>query len=172
MIYLLAIALVLVNAGFLAMTLFLLPGNWLMVAATVAVAIWQWEAGMFSIYPLIAICVLALIGELLEFFTSAVAVRKSGGTRKASLGALLGGLPGGIAGTFLIPVPVAGTLAGAAIGAATGAFLVEQSLSKRPQDEAVRSGLAAGVGLLIGTLAKFILGCIIWLIVAVAAFWP
>ena len=172
MIYLLATLLVLVNVGFLAMTLFMLPGNWLMIAATVAVAIWQWDAGMFSIYSLIAIGVLALIGELAEFFTSAVAVRKSGGTRKGSVGALLGGLPGGIAGTFLIPVPVAGTLVGAALGAAMGAFLFEQHLSKRQQNESVRSGLAAGAGLLVGTLAKFVLGCVIWLIIAVAAFWP
>ena len=172
MIYVYAILLVCVNAGFLVMTLFLLPGNWLMIAATIGVAIWQWDAGMFSIYVLIAICMLALIGELVEFFTSAIAVRKSGGTRKGSIGALLGGLPGGLVGTVVIPIPVVGTLIGAAVGAATGAFLFEQWFTDRQTEESARSGAAAGAGVLIGTVVKFILGCVIWLIIAVAAFWP
>ena len=171
-IYVLAVLLVLVNAGFLVMTLFMLPGNWLMVAATMAVALWQWDAGMFSIYPLIAICALAAIGEVVEFLTSAIAVRKSGGTRKGSIGALLGGLPGGLIGTLVIPIPVVGTLVGAAVGAAAGACLFERRFAKRRPAESVRSGVAAGAGVLIGTVTKSVIGCVIWLIIAVAAFWP
>ncbi|MHC4561529.1 MAG: DUF456 family protein [Planctomycetota bacterium] len=172
MIYVWAVLLVSVNAGFLVMTLFLLPGNWLMIAATVGMAIWQWEAGMFSVWTLVAIGVLAAGGEVVEFLTSAVAVRTSGGTRKGSIGALMGGLPGGVLGTFLIPIPVIGTLAGAALGAASGAYLFERWFGKRQRGESTRSGMAAGAGVFIGTVTKFILGCLIWLIIAVAAFWP
>jgi len=36
----------------------------------------------------------------------------------------------------------------------------------------VRSGLGAGVGRFFGTVAKLVVGIGIWIVAAVAAFWP
>ncbi|HOK96849.1 MAG TPA: hypothetical protein PKW71_12065, partial [Anaerohalosphaeraceae bacterium] len=57
------VLLILVNAGWLATVLFMLPGNWLMVVSTCLFAWWKWDTGVFS-WPLLAgITVLALAGE-------------------------------------------------------------------------------------------------------------
>jgi uncharacterized protein YqgC (DUF456 family) len=74
-------------------------------------------------------------------------------------------------GTFLIPVPIVGTLLGACIGAGLGTWSVERLIGK-PQDKSVKSGVGAGVGVFVGTTTKFLIGCLIWLIIAVATFWP
>jgi hypothetical protein len=39
-------------------------------------------------------------------------------------------------------------------------------------DQSVKSGLGAGVGIFIGTTVKFLLGTLIWMIIAVALFVP
>jgi hypothetical protein len=66
MIYLWSIMLILVNVFWLMLVLFGLPGNWLIVISTCLFAWWRWEDGVFSIYTLIAIAVLAGLGELFE----------------------------------------------------------------------------------------------------------
>lgn len=124
MIYLWATLLCVVNLGFLGLTAMTLPGNWLMVGVTAAVAWWQWDAQMISPAVLVAVVTLAGLGELLEMFSSSILVRRSGGTRRASRGALLGGLAGALAGAFVIPVPLFGSMLGAAAGAACGALLL------------------------------------------------
>ena len=78
---------------------------------------------------------------------------------------------GGVIGTFAIPVPLFGSLIGASLGAAAGAWILELSIG-RSMDSAVKVGVGAGVGRLGGTIAKLGLGVAIWLILAVAAFWP
>jgi hypothetical protein len=42
----------------------------------------------------------------------------------------------------------------------------------KKMEQSIRSGVGAGFGVLFGTTAKFAIGVIIWLIVAVAAFCP
>ena len=67
MLYLLLILLILLNIIWLALVLFGLPGNWLIVTSTCLFAWWRWDDGVFSIYTLIVIAVLAGLGELFEF---------------------------------------------------------------------------------------------------------
>ena len=171
MMYLCASLLVVVNAFWLVLTLLMLPGNWMMVATTALVAWWQWDKGMFSPWTLAAIVVLAAGGEVAEFFFSALGVRKAGGTRWAALASLAGAMIGAVVGTFAIPVPVLGSLIGVCVGACAGAWAGEAASRRRLKDSAMVS-LAAGAGRLLGTIAKFVIGVLIWLIVAVAAFWP
>jgi uncharacterized protein YqgC (DUF456 family) len=115
--------------------------------------------------------VLALVGEIIEFFAGAGSAKKAGASWGGALAAIGGTIAGAIVGTFLIPVPIVGTLLGACIGAGLGTWSVERLIGK-PQDKSVKSGVGAGVGVFVGTTTKFLIGCLIWLIIAVATFWP
>ncbi len=171
-----AILLMIVNAVGLALVAAGLPGNWLMVACTL-LAQWGYSragAGntpLFSPGVLLAVILLAIAGEVLEFIAGLVGAKRAGGTRYGAWGAVLGTIAGGIAGTFVIALPVIGSLIGACAGAALGAILLELHGGTRPA-LALRSGAGAGIGRLIGTLAKLAVGAAIWLVVTVAAFWP
>jgi len=177
MIYLWATLLVLLNAVWLALVVIGLPGTWLMVISTALLAWWQWDAEtstgdpMFAVWMLVAITALAFLGEILEFFAGVLGSQKAGGTRWGSIGALIGGLVGGIGATFLIPIPVIGSLMGACGGAALGALGLELARGGGIT-ASTKSGVGAGVGRFVGTIAKLAVGGVIWLVVAVAAFWP
>jgi uncharacterized protein YqgC (DUF456 family) len=176
-IYLWATLLTLVNLIWLCLNLLALPGNWLMLATTMLLAWWQWDpakpAGdqMFSLPTLAAIVVLATVGEVVEFFAGLAGVKKAGGSGWGSAGALLGGIAGAVAGTLLIPMPVLGSLIGACAGACLGAWGMEL-LRGRKMRPSIRAGVGGGVGRLAGTVLKFSLGVLIWIIAAAAAFWP
>jgi uncharacterized protein YqgC (DUF456 family) len=175
MTYLWASLLVLLNAVWLVTVIAGLPGTWLMVVCTTLLAWWKWgdaetgQPGMFSLATLITIVVLAAIGEIAEFFTGVVGTKQAGGTRRGAIGALIGGFVGAIVATPFIP-PL-GTLIGACGGACLGAWGLELS-GGRKMAESAKSGIGAGVGTFAGRMVKLVVGIAIWLIVAVAAFWP
>ena len=171
MLYFWAILLILLNAVWLALVPFALPGNWLIVITTSLFAWWHAEDGVFSIYTLIAIAILALLGELFEFFGGMGGAKKAGARFRGSLGALIGAITGAVLGTFLIPVPLLGTLLGSCIGAGLGTWIFELSAGRQIQGS-FRLGFGAGLGQFLGTTTKFAIGVLIWLIVALAAFWP
>lgn len=170
MIYLWATLLVLLNLGWLFLNLLALPGNWMMVGTTLLVAWWQWDVRMFSPWTLAAIVVLALLGEVAEFLSSAVGVKTAGGTKWGGAGSLLGAVLGALFGTVLIPLPVLGSLIGVCAGAALGAWVFE-IMGGRSVYASAAFGVAAGTGRFVGVLSKFALGVIIWCIITVAAFW-
>jgi uncharacterized protein YqgC (DUF456 family) len=170
MIYVWVTLLILVNLIWLAMIIFTLPGNWLMIITTGLFAWWQWDNSIFSVYTLVAIAILATIGEIIEFFGGAGGARKAGASKRGALGAIFGAIAGAIIGTFWIPVPIFGTLIGTCCGAGVGTYALELMLVKKI-DHSIRSGVGAGVGVFIGTTAKFIIGIIIWSIIAITAFW-
>jgi uncharacterized protein YqgC (DUF456 family) len=169
MLYVWLTLLVLLNACWLILVAFGLPGNWLIVMSTCLFAWWKWDDGVFSVYPLVAITALAVLGELVEFFAGMAGARRTGASWRGSLGALVGAVAGAVIGTFVIPF--FGTLIGACIGAGLGAWGFELSAG-RVMERSVRSGVGAGLGVFLGITTKFTLGVIIWLIVAVAVFWP
>lgn len=171
MIYLWATLLVILNLAWLSLVLFQFPGNWLMVATTSLVAWWHWDAGMIGWPTLVVILVLAAVGEVLEFVSGMRGAKKAGGNWVTSIGVLFGAILGALLGTALIPVPIIGSLAGVAGGACLGAWLVELARGKE-HDHALRVGVGAGVGQLVGTLSKLACGICIWTLVAIAAFWP
>jgi uncharacterized protein YqgC (DUF456 family) len=169
MLYLWSIMLIILNAFWLALVPFALPGNWLIVITTALFAWWHAEDRIFSIYTLVAITALALLGELVEFFGAVAGAKKAGARFLGSLGAIIGAVTGAIIGTFIFPI--LGTLLGSCAGAAIGACVFEVAGGRRMEDT-VNLGLGAGLGRFFGTTAKMALGVLIWLIVAVAAFWP
>jgi len=171
LIYVYLVLLVLLNACWLAMVFFYLPGNWLMVLTTTAFAWWQWQRGVFSPWTLAAIAIFALAGEVVEFAAGFGGARKAGAGWLASLAAIGGAMIGACLGTFLIPILFLGTLMGGCIGAGLGVWLVERLRGKQA-DHSLRSGLGAGAGALLGTLFKVFMAVLIWFTVAIAAFWP
>lgn len=162
--------LIVLNAFWLMLVLVTLPGNWLMVISTCLFAWWRWEDGFFGWPFLLTITVLALIGELVEFFAGAGGARRAGSTWKGAVAAIVGAIVGGITGTFVLPIPLFGTLLGACFGAGLLTWVVERSAGKERQSS-VRSGIGAGKGVLLGTLSKFAIGCVIWLTILIAAIW-
>jgi uncharacterized protein YqgC (DUF456 family) len=171
MLYLWLILLILLNAAWLMLVVFGLPGNWLIVVSTCLFAWWRWEDGIFSIYTLTAIVVLATLGEVFEFLGGMQGAKRAGTSWHSSIAAIAGAAAGAIIGTFLIPVLFLGTVLGACIGAGLATWSMELSRGRK-MDESVRCAVSAGLGELLGITAKVTVGVIIWLIVAVAAFWP
>lgn len=163
--------LLLLNAFWLVCVLFTLPGNWLMGITTALFAWWRWDDGIFSKWLLIAVGILILIGEVIEFFAGAGSAKKSGASWKGALAAIGGAIAGALLGSVLLPIPVVGTLLGACLGAGLATWKVER-LTGKAHDASVKSGVGAGVGVFVGTTTKFLIGCIIWILIAVAAFWP
>ncbi|UCF00233.1 MAG: DUF456 family protein [Planctomycetota bacterium] len=171
MLYLWLIALILLNAVWLALVAFALPGNWLIVTTTALFAWWQADNKIFSVYTLMVIAVLALAGELIELLGGAGGAKRAGARLLGSLGAIFGALTGAVLGTFLIPIPLLGTIFGSCAGAAVGACVFELLAGRKPQDF-FRLGFGAGFGQFLGITTKIIIGSLIWLTVAIAAFWP
>lgn len=171
MFYLWIILLILLNAVWLMLVPFAIPGNWLIVITTSLFAWWRADDEVFSIYTLLTIAVLAFVGELIEFFGGMGGAKRAGAGFRGSLGALIGAITGAILGTFIVPIPLLGTLLGACMGAGLGALSFELSGGHKLRDS-FRLGFGAGLGQFLGTTAKIAIGILIWLIVAVAAFWP
>lgn len=148
-----------------ALTLFMLPGMWLALAAA-GLAEWGTEETLFSPWSLGGCLVLALLGELWEFTASAARAKKAGAGRRGALGALVGGFVGAIAGTMLLPV--IGTIAVGGLGALVGSFALERD-GGRSVDEALRVGKAAATGQVLGVAGKLAICCAmaLWLAAAV-----
>lgn len=140
-----------------------IPGNWLLVATAVVVALipgfgdltWTW---------FFVILGLALLAEAIESLLGLVVVAKKGGTRWGVIGSFLGGLVGVIVGSAAAP-PFGGVIlgfVGAFAGAVTGEFIREQS-----SDRAVRVGFWAFVGRSMAIMGKIACGAgIVWIIIA------
>jgi uncharacterized protein YqgC (DUF456 family) len=171
MLYLWSILLIFFNSVWLTLVMFGLPGNWLIIISTCLFAWWRWEDGVFSIYTLIFITVLGALGELIEFFAAMGGAKRAGAGWVGSIAALVGAIMGALTGTFMIPIPFFGTLLGACLGAGLFAWGLEFARGKK-MEESVRYGVGASMGHFLGTTIKFGLGVLIWLVIAVAAFWP
>lgn len=170
MIYVWLTILVIFNACSLPLVLFSLPGNWLIVGATCFFAWWKWDERIFSIYTLVAIAILAVAGEIIEFFAGVGGAKKAGAGWIASICAIGGAIIGAAVGTVFIPIPILGTLLGACIGAGSATLAVE-TMGGKEMHNSIKSGVGAGVGVFLGTTSKFAIGILIWIIVTVAAFY-
>ncbi len=166
MLYAYAAIMALLNVAWLFCTLAGLPGNWLMIGMALLL---MWISGgeAFNWWTIVAVVGVAAVGEVIELIAGASGSRKSGGTHWGAIGALGGGIVGAIVGTGFFPL--VGTVIGAVAGAFAGAAALEMA-SGRPHAEALRSGRGAAVGHFVGTMTKFALGCVVWLVLTIGAF--
>ena len=152
-------------------------GNWIMVAA---VAVYHFagigEGTRFAIDRpvVVAIIVLALLGELVEFVAGAWGVKKAGGSRRGAILALVGSVIGGMVGVVIgVPVPVVGSLIAAVLFASLGALagaMLGESWKGRSLDESVEIGKAAFWGRMLGTLGKMLIGSVMVVLGTLAVF--
>ena len=165
------VLLVLFNTFALFLVILGLPGTWLMALVVAFVAWLRWEEQMISLPVVVVVAAIALVAEVLDLVAAGAGARRAGSTRWGATGGVVGGIIGAIAGTPFLPVPILGTILAGCIGAFVGAVLAE-SLAGRPLQPSMRSGRGAVVGRLAGTAIKLGAGLAMWLVIAVAAFWP
>ncbi|HSN52830.1 MAG TPA: DUF456 domain-containing protein [Woeseiaceae bacterium] len=170
MIYLYATLLTLLNIAFWAGILFGVPGIWLMVLVAALIEWSQPGEYLFSQPTLYVSAGLALLAELLEFLMGAAGARQAGGSKRGAGLAIVGGIVGAVLGTAL-PVPVLGTLIGASAGAFAGSLLGDR-MAGRSMDDSVQAGRGAAIGRFWGTTAKMIIGAVVLVLLAVAAYFP
>jgi len=138
----------------LALNVFSLPGNWLILAFT---GIWKWihpqmEMGWW-LFGLVTF--LMLTGEILEWVSQLWSGRRYGGSRRGNISAIVGAVAGSIIfAPFFFGL---GALLGAFAGAYAGSFIVEK-LQGRSLAESNRAALGAFWGKIFGVAAKIGLG--------------
>jgi len=142
-----------------------LPGLWIMVASAVVYNMIE-PGDPIGWVTLVAVGVLALVAELLEFTLSGRYARKYGGSRRAGWGAILGGIVGAMVG---FPVPIIGPIIGAFVGSFLGALIAELTAGASPGD-ATRVAKGALIGRVVSTMLKIGIGFTIgiWIFVAAA----
>ena len=150
------------------LTLLNLPGNWVMILGTAGYAAVTWPRHRVGWVALGFIIVVGTLAEVVESLAGSAGAKKAGGSARGGFGAFFGGLLGGFFLTFLIPIPVVGTIVGICVGAFLGAMLFELS-GDRSHKDAVRIGLGAAHGRLIGVLSKMGFGVVIFLASALLA---
>ncbi|MCC7191606.1 MAG: DUF456 domain-containing protein [Phycisphaeraceae bacterium] len=163
----LLIALVIANGFSVFLVLLQLPGTWIMLALTVAAAWWRWDHQTISGLTLTILLVMALVGELIEFFAGSWGARRVGGSKRAAVLAIVGGIVGALIGTFFIPIPLFGTLIGACLGAGI-CSLSGDMWAGRSWSDAWRTGKGAALGKFAGTIAKVGIAAAMWVIVTAA----
>ena len=168
MFYMYAFMLTLLNLGFLFSIMLNLPGTWLMILFAVILEWWKPGLYMFSWTVLFVALGLAVLGEVLEFIMGAAGSRYAGGTKRGAVMAIVGAFVGGILGIAL-PVPIVGTLIGACIGAFVGS-IAGDVWAGQPLSLSIEAGQGAAVGRFWGTIMKLSIGVLIWILLAIAAF--
>ena len=147
------------------LTVFQLPGTWIILAAAAA---YGWYDGWSRVgwQTIAALAGIAVLAEVAEAVSSVWFARKGGASRRAAWY----GLAGGLAGAFLltIPVPIIGTIIGAAIGCFAGAMIGELSLNRNAATGA-RVGFYAALGRTLGTIFKIAAAVVMSALVVVSA---
>ncbi|HEX3533910.1 MAG TPA: DUF456 domain-containing protein [Gemmatimonadaceae bacterium] len=141
-----------------------LPGLWIMVATAVVYNMIV-PGDPIGWVSLIAVAVLALVAELLEFTMTGRYARKYGGSRRAGWGAIIGGMIGAFVG---VPVPIVGPVIGAFVGSFLGALIAELT-GGASAGEATRVAQGALIGRVVSTMLKIGIGFTIGIWIFIAA---
>ena len=141
-----------------------LPGLWVMVLAVLAYG-WLTAFRTIGIVTIVAVLVLAFVGEILEAWLGFGFARRYGASKRAAWGALFGGIVGAIVG---VPVPVIGSVIGSFAGSFAGAVVFEYSRSAAAGNS-MRAGWGALLGRAAATAVKIAIGVVIAVVALFAA---
>jgi uncharacterized protein len=157
------VALILLVAALIAgwlLTLFSLPGNWLIVLAVALFVGLFPEAPAWGLsWTLIGILgLLAALGEAMEFLAAAMGATRRGGSKRGAVLAILGSFVGAVLGAGIgLPIPLIGSVVGVILGACAGALagaMLGEAWKGRSFDESWHIGQGAFWGRLLGSIAK------------------
>ncbi len=160
----LAFYLLLSLAGLISL-IFGLPGNFVILGASV---LYGWYGGFsdITVKVIVILIVLALVGELIEFLLGILGSKKYDSSNRAIVGSIIFGIIGAILGApFFFGI---GAVVGAFAGAFAGAIIVELSQGKK-MDEAIKSGWGAFIGRVAGTVSKGAVGIAMIAVTVLAA---
>jgi uncharacterized protein len=124
-----------------------LPGVVLVLAGAI-VGAWIDDFTKVPVWVIVIIAVLAVIAWVSDYAATVLGAKKAGASKLALLGAALGtvlGIFAGLVGVLFLP------LVGAAIG---------QYISEKNSKNAAKVGIATWLGLLVGTIVKLALVCV------------
>ena len=176
----LILLIVLVIAGWI-LTLFSLPGNWVIVISS---ALFAWlvpateDSGIGMRWTAVAVLLLlAIVGEIIEFAAGALGASRAGGSKRGAVLAIIGSMIGAIAGGIVgLPIPVIGSVVAAILFASCGALIgaiLGEKWKGRDMAQALEVGQGAFWGRLLGTLAKTTIASVMAVTAIVAAiFFP
>ena len=121
---------------------------------------------------LVLALVLAILGEVWEFFSGAAGAARKGGSRRGAILAVLGSLVGSVLGAFIgVPIAVIGPLIGALVGGAVGAFAGAYFGERgRSHEDRVAIGKGAMVGRFFGTAGKLGFGVLMLVLLTIDSF--
>ena len=131
----------LVAVGLAGSVLPALPGGPLILLAAI-LHLWLMP-GWVSAWTIAALVVLAALTIVVDAAGGVLGAQKFGGGRWAMLGAGLGALVGLFFGPF-----------GLILGAVAGAALCEAAFDRKAWNDALKAGVGAGLGMLVGTVAR------------------
>jgi uncharacterized protein YqgC (DUF456 family) len=156
------------------LTLFGMPGNWLMALATTVYSYFMPadSAAAIGWKVVAALFILAALGEIIELLAGSMGAAKAGGSKRGAVLAMLGSITGGIVGIFIgMPIPLVGPIFAALLFAAGGAMIgaiIGEIWAGRRLDSSWQVGRAAFLGRLVGSLGKMLIGAIMLAIVVAA----
>ena len=121
--------------------------------------------GAIGLPTVIAIGVLMVVAEGLEFVLAGRFARRYGGSKRAGWGAVIGGMVGAFLG---VPIPIVGSIVGAFLGAFVGAFVFEWSGTK-DHGAATRVAWGALLGRVVAAAIKVGIGLVmaVWMLAAI-----
>ena len=134
-------AIALIAIGVIGTVLPLLPGP-ILVFAGIALAAWIGDFARIPMWLLGVVALLTIIAWAVDYIAAAIGVERTGASRLAIVGAAIGTVAGILSGLWgLLFMPL--------VGAAIGEYIVQRDLRR-----AGKVGVAASIGLLVGTVAK------------------
>jgi uncharacterized protein len=137
-----------------------IPGNWIMVGVLAAGAF----MGEVGAGVLIAVLLIALAAELVEFLIVQRLNVRYGGSKRAFWGAIAGGFAGVLVG---VPIPIIGSIIAGFVGSFAGAALVTW-METKTADSAMRVGWGVLIGRALSAAAKTGAGVVILVLGAAA----
>lgn len=119
-----------------------MPGLWLMALSALGCKLWTPD--LLSWWVVGVAAGLAITSDIADLFAGAYGARKTGGAKRASVGAMIGGFAGAILATPILPI--IGTILGGMAGAALGAAIAQRTMpgATVKQSAKVAGGAAAG----------------------------
>ncbi len=177
--YVVALIFLLLGAVCLVLVVIQLPGVWIMLAIAGLIEYLDRlylpadDRQTFQVWVLVTCVSLAVLGELIEFVAALLGAKKGGSSSRGMWGALIGGLLGVFIFTpVFFFIPLFGTFFGAVLGTFVGAVVGELTAEQATIKGSVKPAIGATIGRVVGTMSKVAIAIVVWMMLAVDAFWP